>query len=121
MKGMLTKENFQCNRHCAECCKKLSVRVSKAEIKNIRKQGYNEEYFLERDMRSINIFILKRDKNKCIFLKKHEDGEYSCVIYKNRPKTCEQYPFFGKTKVGSCLPKKMFPSAFVSFNSSKIQ
>ncbi len=117
---MLTKENFQCDRYCAECCKKLSVRVSKAEIKNIRKQGYDEEDFLERDMRSINIFILKRNRKGCVFLKKHKDGKHSCTIYKNRPKSCQQYPFFRrKNLVGSCLPNKMFPSAFVSFANSK--
>ena len=113
---MLTKENFQCDRYCGECCKKPVVRVRKAEIEKIRKLGYKEEDFLERDMRSISIFLLKRNKKGCIFLKKHKDGKYSCTIYKNRPKICQQYPFFRKTTIGSCLPNKMFPNAFVSFS-----
>ena len=122
MENMLTKENFQCDRYCGECCKKPVVRVRKAEIEKIRKLGYKEEDFLERDMRSISIFLLKRNKKGCIFLKKHKDGKYSCTIYKNRPKICQQYPFFRKTTIGSCLPNKMFPNAVFKFgNSSKIK
>tara|TARA_B100000315_G_C14354454_1_gene485522 strand:- start:162 stop:521 length:360 start_codon:yes stop_codon:yes gene_type:complete len=118
MQDIITKENFQCNRHCGECCKKLAVKVTKENIKQIKKLGYKEEDFLESDMLSINVFILKRNKNGCIFLKKHKNGKHSCIIYKNRPKTCRQYPFFGKEKsIESCLPKDRFPSAFVSFNN----
>jgi|TARA_B100001964_G_scaffold9662_1_gene10262 Fe-S-cluster containining protein len=117
---MLTKENFQCDRYCGQCCKKLTIRVSKADIERIRKLGYKEEDFLERDLLYRNKFVLKRDKNKCVFIKKSKDGKYLCRIYKNRPKTCQQYPFFGnKNKVGSCLPNKMYPSAFVSFSSKR--
>lgn len=117
MQDIFTKENFKCDRHCGQCCIKLSVRISKAEIKNIRKLGYKEEDFLERELSDIPIFILKKNRKGCVFLKKHKGGKYSCVIYKNRPKACEQYPFFKENnKVGSCLPDKMFPGAFVSFS-----
>ncbi len=115
MKDILTKENFQCNRYCGQCCKKLIIRVNKTDIEKIRKLGYEDKDFLDRDLRYKHKFILKRDNKKCIFLKKHKDGKYSCVIYKDRPKTCIQYPFFGKNKIKSCLPNKIFPSAFVSF------
>lgn len=116
---MITKESFQCNRYCGHCCKKLIIRVSKEDIGRIRKLGYKEQEFLERDLAYRNKFVLKRDKNGCVFLKKHKDGKYSCIIYKNRPKTCRQYPFFGKNKVvKSCLPKDMFPSAFFSFRQN---
>ena len=108
---MFTKENFQCNKYCGECCRKLAVRVGKEDIKNLRKLGYKEEDFLDRELFYIHKFILKRDKNACIFLKNHKDGKYSCTVYKNRPKTCRQYPFFGKEKaIGSCLPQDMFPN-----------
>ena len=123
MQDMFKKENFQCNRYCGECCKKLSVMVSKEDIKNITKLGYKEEDFLDKDLLSINKFMLKRDKNGFVFLKKHNDGKYSCTIHNNRPKTCRQYPFFGKNnKVGSCLPQYMFPNVDFKFNnSSKIK
>jgi Fe-S-cluster containining protein len=117
---MLTKENFQCNRYCGQCCKKLVIRVSKGEIEKIRKLGYKDEDFLERDLAYRHKFVLKRNKKGCVFLKKNKDGKYSCRIYKNRPKTCRQYPFFGnKNKIGSCLPNKIYTSAFVSFNRTK--
>jgi len=119
---MFTKESFQCNRYCGECCKKLSVMVSKEDIKNITKLGIKKEDFLDEDLLSINKFMLKRDKNGCVFLKKHEDGMYSCTIHNNRPKTCRQYPFFGKNKIESCLPQDMFPNVLFKFNnSSKIK
>ena len=120
MENMFTRESFQCDRYCGQCCKKLIVRVSKADIERIRKIGYEEQDFLERDLAYRNKFILKRNKNGCIFLKKSKDGKYSCIIYKDRPKTCEQYPFFGnKNNVGSCLPNKIYPGAFVSFSNSE--
>jgi Fe-S-cluster containining protein len=111
MKNAITKESFQCDRHCGECCKKLAVKVTKENIKQIKKLGYKEEDFLENDLIPINVFILKRNKKGCIFLKKSKGGEYSCTIHKNRPKTCRQYPFFEKDKyIESCLPKDMFPN-----------
>ena len=119
MDNVFTKESFQCNRYCGECCKKLSVLVSKEDIKNITKLGIKKEDFLDRDLLSINKFMLKRDKDGCIFLKQHKDGKYSCSIHKNRPKTCRQYPFFGKEKaIDSCLPQDMFPNVLFKFNNS---
>jgi len=118
MQDMFTKESFQCNRYCGECCKKLSVLVSKEDIKNITKLGYKKEDFLDKDLLPINKFMLKKDKNGCVFLKKHMDGKYSCSIHKNRPKICRQYPFFGKNKIESCLPQDMFPNAFIKLSSS---
>ncbi len=115
---MISKETFECDRYCGQCCKKLIVRLAKADIEKIRKLGYEDEDFLERDLIYRNKFVLRRDEGSCIFLKRRKDRTYSCVIYKNRPKTCQQYPFFAKNLVGSCLPKKMYPSAFVSFADS---
>ena len=113
---MITKEDFECNRYCGRCCKELIIRVNKSEIEKIRKLGYKDEDFLDRDLRYKHKFILKRNNNMCIFLKRHKDGKYSCIIYNERPKTCRQYPFFNKNKeIKSCFPEKMYPSAFVSF------
>ncbi len=113
MKSMLTKENFQCDKYCGQCCKKLAVMLSRNEVKQIKNLGYEYEDFLENDLLYIKKFILRRNRKGCIFLKKHKDGKYSCKIYKNRPKICQQYPFFKeKNQVGSCLPNKMFPSLF---------
>ena len=116
MEDMFTKESFQCNRYCGECCKKLSVMVSKEDIKNITKLGHKKEDFLDKDLLQINKFMLKKDRNGCVFLKKHNDGKYSCKIHKNRPETCRTYPFFGSEKaIKSCLPQDMFPN--VIFNT----
>tara|TARA_B100001971_G_scaffold215114_1_gene257735 strand:- start:7348 stop:7638 length:291 start_codon:yes stop_codon:yes gene_type:complete len=93
--------------------------VSNGEVKTITKLGHKKEDFLNKELLSINKYMLKRDKNGCIFLKHHKDGKYSCSIRKNRPKTCKQYPFFGKEKsIGSCLPEDMFPN--VSFKTKNI-
>ncbi|MBW2976877.1 YkgJ family cysteine cluster protein [Candidatus Woesearchaeota archaeon] len=118
---MLMKNDFRCNRYCGQCCKKLVVRVSKADIERIRKLGCDEKDFLERDLLYRNKFILKKNEKGCIFLKRHKDGKYSCTIYKHRPKTCVHYPFFSKNRaVKGCMPKDMFPSAFLSGSSKKI-
>ena len=109
---MISKETFECDRYCGQCCKELVIRVNKSDIERIRKLGYEDEDFLERDLVYRNKFILKRTNDGCIFLKEHKDGRYSCIIYKNRPKTCQHYPFFAKNIIGSCLPNKMYPSAF---------
>ena len=122
MESMFTKESFQCNRYCGECCKKLSVMVSKEDIENITKLGYKKEDFLDKDLLPINKFMLKRDKNGCVFLKKHNDGKYSCKIHENRPKTCRQYPFFGKKRaIERCLPQDMFPNVVFKFNTKNHQ
>ena len=123
MENKFTKQSFQCNRYCGECCKKLSVMVSKEDIKNITKLGYKKEDFLDEDLLSINKFMLKRNNDGCTFLKQNKDGMYSCSIHKNRPKTCRQYPFFGKEKaIDSCLPEDMFPNVsfkLINSNNSK--
>jgi len=121
MQDMFEKKNFQCNRYCGECCKKLSVIVSKEDMKKIIILGYKKEDFLDEDLLSINKFMLKRNKKGCIFLKYEKDGKYSCSIHENRPKICQQYPFFGnKNKVESCLPEDMFPNVvFKPSNSLK--
>jgi len=50
MDNLFTKESFQCNKYCGECCKKLSVMVSKEDIKNITKLGYEKEDFLDKEI-----------------------------------------------------------------------
>jgi len=74
MDDFFTKESFQCNRYCGECCKKPSVLLSKDDIKNITKLGIKKEDFLDKDLLTINKFMLKRDKNGCVFLKKYKNA-----------------------------------------------
>jgi Fe-S-cluster containining protein len=119
MENIILKEDFECDRHCGQCCKKFIIRVNREEVEKIRKLGYKDEDFLDRDLSYTHKFILKLDDNGCVFLKKHKDGRYSCVIYEDRPKICRQYPFFSKNKIESCLPEKMYPSAFVPLKSVK--
>ena len=115
MGDMLTKESFQCNRYCGECCKKLVVEVTNLEIKKIKSLGYKGKNFLEKDFFGSGTNVLKRNKDGCIFLKKEEDGKYSCKIYENRPKICKDYPFFNGDKIKSCLPQDLYPNVFFKF------
>ena len=119
MQGIFKKQNFQCNRYCGECCKKLVVEVTPSEIKKIKSLGCKEEDFLVKDFFGEGKNVLKRDKNGCIFLKKEEYGRYSCKIYENRPKICKDYPFFNGNGVKSCLPQDMYPNVFFKFNKTK--
>ena len=115
MGDLFKKQNFQCNRYCGECCKRLVVEVTPSEIKKIKSLGYKEEDFLEKGFFHPEKFTLKRNKNGCIFLKKEEDGKYSCKIYENRPKICKDYPFFNSNEVKSCLPQDLYPNVFFKF------
>lgn len=109
MEEILSKENFNCNRRCGKCCKQALVRVSRADIKRIKNSGHQPEEFLMNDLAMQDRLLLKVDEKGCIFLKKHNDGRYSCTIYKDRPKICRQYPFFGKeNKIKSCFPEKRY-------------
>ena len=118
METFFTKESFQCNRYCGECCKKLVVRVNKEDIKNIKKLGYEEEDFLERDLLYRHKFVLKRNKDECIFLKEHKDGKYSCSINENRSETGLQFPFIRKRDVAeSNLPQNMVQMVLLKLRS----
>lgn len=116
MDGIFKKQNFQCNRYCGECCKKLVVEVDGSEIKKIKSLGYKEEDFLEKGFFHPEKFTLKRNKDGCVFLKQEKDRLYSCKIYENRPKICKKYPFFNGNAVKSCFPEEVYPTAFISLN-----
>jgi len=98
---MITKETFNCVR-CADCCKHLTVKLSKKDIRPIKKAGYREEFFVEYDTH-IRSPVLKLTDKGCIFLAKVK-GMYSCLIYEIRPLVCKQYPFVNSDKVESCKP-----------------
>jgi len=109
MKEIITSDTFKCNRYCGKCCKQTLVRVSNVDIKKIKSLGYKEEDFITNDLAFQNKFILKVNDKGCVFLKKHKDGKYSCTIYKNRPKTCQKYPFFRKNKIlKTCFPEDRY-------------
>jgi len=115
MGKLLTAENFKCDRHCGECCKKMLVQVNKEEINRIEKLGH-KDFIFEDHFNESRFFLKKDEKGWCIFLKKEKDGKYACSIYKNRPKICQQYPFFNKgEKVESCLPEDLYPNVFFKF------
>ena len=99
---MLTPENFKCNRKCADCCKHLTVKLYKKDIEEIKKEGYDEDFFMGYDG-CIKSPVLKIENDKCVFLGK-EGEEYYCKIYQIRPKVCKLYPFINSDKAESCKP-----------------
>jgi len=117
---MLEKSTFRCDRYCGKCCMKLAIRADKQDISRIKKLGYNEKDFLERDLIDETKFILQKKENgHCIFLKKNKKGMYSCGIHKNRPKICRKYPFFSNKPIKSCYPEDLYPNALFSFKAGK--
>lgn len=98
---MLTLKNFKCER-CADCCKYLTIKLYKKDIKEIKKAGYAQDFFLEYD-NYIKSPILRRINKGCVFLGKKK-GKYYCKIYEIRPKICRLYPFINSNKVESCKP-----------------
>lgn len=75
-------------RRCGLCCM-LAVRLTDREIRQIRRLGYDDDYFLERD--ATGKTILKLANGYCIFLKLDE-GVAKCRIYGYRPRKCRDYP-----------------------------
>ena len=105
---MLDPKTFICDRKCGECCIKLIVKLSTADIKKIKTSGYDEEDFIEIDpfLPGQNKDVMKKmDNGWCVFLKKNKPGEYICKIYNQRPKVCKDYPFTKKKLVKDCRPK----------------
>ena len=99
---------FKCDRRCGECCIKLIVKLSNADIKRIKSLGYDDEDFVETDVfiPGPSKYVMKKlDNSWCVFLKKNKKGEYGCKIYNQRPKVCQDYPFTKKGLVDDCKPK----------------
>ena len=74
---MLDPNTFSCQR-CGECCIKYIVKLSKADIKGIKKHGYDEQQFVDIDnhLPGPTKFVLKKkDDYSCIFLIKSKKGE----------------------------------------------
>ena len=88
-------KNFKCKR-CGSCCN--PPRLYKQDIERIKKLGYKEKDFIYTD--NFNNHYIKDKKGRCMFLKKTKPA--SCIIYKNRPKICRQYP--SELVNGSCKP-----------------
>ncbi|MAE42359.1 hypothetical protein CMO93_01195 [Candidatus Woesearchaeota archaeon] len=109
MKQLLTKENFECDKYCGECCKKLAIKLTKSDIYSIKNLGYKEEDFIDKTLSKLGVLFIKNE-NSCFFLKKHLSGKFSCKIYEIRPKTCKDYPFFNKKRIKSCLPRDLYPT-----------
>jgi Fe-S-cluster containining protein len=87
-----------CTR-CGYCCQQI-IRLTEHEVKRIRRLGYDDEYFLDKDFHGNK--TLKLINNYCVFLEIKE-GIAKCKIYKDRPKCCIEYP--RKTR---CTLKKHF-------------
>lgn len=78
-------------KNCARCgyCCQLIVPLNEKEIKRIKKLGYDEDYFTEKDSHGKK--ALKLINNYCIFLEIN-GGIARCRIYSHRPKRCRDYP-----------------------------
>ncbi len=97
---MITPANFKCDRKCADCCRYLTVKVTKKEIEKIKKEGYDEFFEYDDHIRSN---VLRLTDKGCIFLGKKGD-RYYCKIYRIRPKVCRKYPFVKSDRIESCKP-----------------
>jgi Fe-S-cluster containining protein len=92
----MINEEFSCKR-CAECCKKLTVKITKKDIDRIKKLGFSHFFEFDDFIRS---YVLLKDEKGCIFLE-----EDQCKIYDDRPKTCKDYPFCESDEVEDCRPR----------------
>ncbi len=72
---------------CGLCCT-LLVRLGRQDIERIKKQGFDEAYFVDIDTKGAQ--ILRRTNGYCRFLEIKE-GIATCTIYESRPNVCREY------------------------------
>ena len=72
---------------CGLCCT-LLVRLDETDISRIKKSGYDEAHFVEKDTKGAK--ILRRTNGYCRFLEIKE-GIATCTIYESRPRVCREY------------------------------
>jgi len=100
-------KSFKCKR-CGACC--YPPKLYSADIRRIKKAGYEEEDFVYTDELSNKYLKDKGKNNKCRFLKK-KGKLYECKIYPYRPKICREYP--SRLVNGSCKPEKLKFDSFL--------
>jgi Fe-S-cluster containining protein len=84
--------------HCAACCKGWDIELSKEDIRELAKLGYDIKEFLE-VRPAPRMKVVGKEKN-CIFL----DKEKMCVLekkhgHKAKPHTCRHYPEISAEKI----------------------
>lgn len=73
---------------CLNCCKKLGSTFTKEEFDKIcEKFNLDKEKFIKKYFKEENKYILK----PCLFLK-----DKKCMLDKNKPLACKEYPFTNK-------------------------
>jgi Fe-S-cluster containining protein len=72
---------------CGLCCT-LLVRLSREDIEELKKLGFDQAYFVDKDTKGAA--VLRRTNGYCRFLEIKE-GIASCAIYGSRPKVCREY------------------------------
>jgi len=81
---------FRCKRCATFCCKLGGPKLTKKDIEQIERAGYNAEEFLE----PVSNSLKSREDGSCVFLKfEAERNVYACKIYDFRPALCRLYPF----------------------------
>ena len=100
-------ETFKC-RHCGYCCTQIVV-LSKKDIDRIKKLGYREEDFVEKDRQGRK--RIRMPNYYCYFLGLRQ-GKTFCRIYDARPETCRKYPFF-RGCTAECMPPKLFDDRII--------
>ena len=101
------KDKFKC-RNCGYCCTQIVV-LSKEDIKRLSDAGYDPNEFAEDD--HLGRKRIRMKNYYCYFLGLHK-GETFCRIYRYRPETCKEYPFF-KGCTAECMPPKMFKDGLI--------
>ena len=72
---MLNPKTFVCERKCGECCSKLTVKLSSADIKKIKALGYEDFIEIDPFLPGPSKYIMKKlDNGWCVFLKKNRKG-----------------------------------------------
>lgn len=90
---------FKCTRCATFCCQLGGPKLTKRDVKRIKKAGYRENLFLEPANKSESLSAMRSslkngEDGSCVFLTSDpEHRRYKCSIYDFRPVLCRLYPF----------------------------
>jgi Fe-S-cluster containining protein len=119
------ERQFDCQQ-CANCCREMSVDVSRAEIEavalslNMSADDVQHRY-TEVDPGNSSQRVLRSEKGACVFL-----DQNLCTIYDARPKACREFPHVhvGAHTLGArfesiCLHSSVCPILFNALEEYK--
>lgn len=73
--------------HCGICCEKTEMLLSRADIRQLERAGYDREKFVRFNKQGFA--QLRNSRGYCVF---YQTEKHRCRVYRYRPLGCRIYP-----------------------------